>query len=268
MKNKFLLGGILIVLFVGAGCKPESPTPFSSPSSLYFGAPNVFSLNYTSGTTFSFATYPHRTVDTFMVQVTLSGNPSPKDRSFSMATLDTTAANAVEGTDYLLLPSYTFPANATSVNIPVILNRTPILDSIALNFYLKIAPNKDFSASTNSQSVYHIQVTYLQKPSTWDNLPSGVTGWAGVKTNFGTWTKTKYLLILNALYNPVTDSSVASFPYYSAAGQYPPVFTQYLQMVKNYINVNYPGNNGGVGATLRDPDAPNDTTIKVGPADY
>jgi hypothetical protein len=268
MKKMFLLGGIMIVLLAGAGCKPESPTLFTSPASLYFGAPNVFSLNYTSGTQFSFATYPHRTVDTFLVQITLSGTPSPKDRSFSVVPLDTTAANAVEGTDYLLQPSYTLPANAASVNIPVILYRTPILDSVATNFYLKVVPNKDFSASTNAQSVYNIQVTYLQKPSTWDLMPSGVTGWAGVKTNFGTWTKTKYLLILNALYNPVTDSSVANFPYYSAAGQYPPVFTQYLQLVKNYLNLNYPGNYGGVGPTLRDPDAPNDTTIKVGPADY
>lgn len=268
MKNKFLLGGLLIVLLAGAGCKPESPTQFSSPASLYFGEPNVFNLNYTSGTTFSFATYPHRTVDTFMVQITLSGNPSPKDRPFSVVAMDTAAANAVEGTDYILQPSYTLPANASSVSIPVILNRTAILDSVALNFYLRVAPNKDFAASTNAQSVYNIQVTYLQKPSTWDYLPSGVTGWAGVKTNFGTWTKTKYLLILNALYNPVADSSVANFPYISTAGQYPPVFTQYLQMVKNYINVNYPGNNGGVGPTLRDPDAPNDTLIKVGPADY
>ena len=107
---------------------------------------------------------------------------------------------------------------------------------------------------------------YLQKPSTWGEY----TGfqWAGNQDEFGTWTKTKYKLILDALYDPVSDTTVTEFPYLKSGA--PVIYIQYLQLVRNYIRTNYPGNYSiprGIGATLRDPDN-RDSVIQVGPSNY
>ena len=115
-----------------------------------------------------------------------------------------------------------------------------------------------------------IKTAYLQKPPTWGE-PTGFP-WAGYINNFGTWTRTKYKVILDALYDPVGDTTITEFPLGTrAVNQFPPVYTQYLQIVKNYIRTNYPGNYStpiGIGATLRDPDMPNNPVIQVGPANY
>jgi hypothetical protein len=264
MKKKFIWRGLMAAAIFGA-CRPESPAMFSQKASLYFGTPNLYNTAFTSATQFSFATYPHKTVDTLMVPVSLLGSTSPKDRQFTVATLDTSVANAMEGTDYQLLNPYVLPANATSVNIPVLLYRSSALDSIAINFFLKTVPNQDFAPSNYNQSVYNIGVNYLQKPANWDVSSSGVTGWAKYQNNFGSWTKTKYLLILNALYNSVSDTTTSTFPYNYL--QPAPVCTQYLQIVKNYILTNYPGNYSGTGPKLLDPDA-NNLPVQVGPANY
>lgn len=264
MKKKFIWCGLLAAAIFGA-CRPESPAMFSQQPTLYFGTPNLYVTGATSGTQFSFATYPHKTVDTLMVPVSLLGNTSSKDRQFTIATMDTSIANATEGVDYKLLNPYMLPANATSVNIPVVLYRSPALDSTAINFFLRTVSSKDFAPSNYSQSVYNIRVNYLQKPASWDFASSGVAGWAKYQTNFGSWTKTKYLLILNALYNSVSDTTTSTFPYNYL--QPPSVCTQYLQIVKNYILTNYPGNYSGTGPKLLDPDA-NNLPVQVGPANY
>lgn len=269
MKNRFFIGCLFVLaLCGGVGCKQDLPVSFSQNNALYFGPAATISGNFTGLTQFSFAQYPHRTVDTLMVRVSLLGNISSTDRTFTVATIDTPIANATEGTDYQLQPSYTLPANATYVNIPVILYRSHTLDSTAYSFFLEVVPNQNFATVNNRQAVYNVQATYLQKPSTWDVMPSGVTGWAKYSNNLGTWTKTKYQVVLNALYSQTGDTSIASFPYaYSVA---PAIYTQYLQMVKNYILANYPGNYSkplGVGPTLTDPDA-NNAYIQVGPANY
>jgi hypothetical protein len=66
----------------------------------------------------------------------------------------------------------------------------------------------------------------------------------------------------------VGDTTVSEFPYPRFS---PPTITfQYLQLVKNYLRANYPGNVSspvGIGLTLRDPDAGN-LPVLVGPANY
>ena len=84
----------------------------------------------------------------------------------------------------------------------------------------------------------------------------------------GTWTRTKYKVVLDALYDPVSDTTVSEFPY--GRSQPPAIYIQYLQLVKNYIRTKYPGNYSfprGIGATLRDPDN-KDSVIQVGPSNY
>jgi hypothetical protein len=106
----------------------------------------------------------------------------------------------------------------------------------------------------------------LQKPATWGEI--GGIQWAGYGPNMGTWTKTKYKLILEALYDKTSDTTVTEFPYSRFSA--PAIYIQYLQLTKNYILAKYPGNYSvpeGIGPTLRDPDA-NNQVIKVFPSNY
>jgi len=126
--------------------------------------------------------------------------------------------------------------------------------------------NENFVSGISAKTSLKIKVGYLQKPPTWGDL-TGLQ-WAGYSTNMGTWTKTKYKVVLEALYDPVSDTTVSEFPF-SRFGP-PAIYIQYLQLVKNYIRTKYPGNYStplGVGPTLRDPDA-NNNVIQVGPANY
>ena len=140
------------------------------------------------------------------------------------------------------------------------------MDSTLVSLSLKLSPNQSFTSGITAKTNFKINLAYIQKPPTWGEI--GGSQWAGYSADFGTWTKTKYKVILDALYDPVSDTTVTEFPYNRFAA--PAVYIQYLQLVKNYIRTKYPGNYStplGVGATLRDPDA-NNNVIQVGPANY
>lgn len=255
-----LFGAVLLAF---TACKPDAPSLFSAPDGIYFNAPTD-SLFYT------FAKYPNRLVDTIKVPVSVLGKPVEQDREITIESISGAEANAVEGTHYKLVTPFKIPANSTTAILPVIVFRTADLDREAAVVKLQLKANSHFELGITSKSSIKIKVGYLQKPPTWGD-PTGLP-WAGYSTNFGTWTKTKYKLILDALYDPVSDTTISEFPIGTRfVGQYPPAYNQYLQVVKNYIRTKYPGNYStpvGVGATLRDPDMPNNPVIQVGPANY
>jgi len=249
---------IVVVLFFAA-CKEDVPTMFNQTDGVYFNT-TADSLFY------SFAKYPSRTSDTIKLPVNVLGNVMGTDREISVDVVNGTGMNGVQGVHYKLLGPYKLPANSFSTVLPVVVYRTPDLDSVAINFTLKLTPNANFSAGVTTKTNLKIKIAYLQKPPTWGEI--GVSQWAGYISNFGTWTKTKYKVILDALYDPVSDTTISEFPYNRSAA--PAAYLQYLQLVKNYIRNNYPGNYStplGVGPTLRDPDAAN-SVIQVGPANY
>lgn len=241
------------------GCKEDVPTLFAEPDGIYFSASSD-SVSYT------FAKYPNRTQDTLKLPVTVLGKAAGTDRTITIEKVTASDVNAIEGVHYKLLGPYTFPANKVSTTIPVVVFRTPDMDSLTMTFVLQLKSNESFQSGVSSKTSLKIKVGYLQKPPTWGEYTG--TQWAGHSTNFGTWTKTKYKLILDVLYDPVSDTTVTEFPYPRTSA--PVMYAQYLQIVKNYIRTNYPGNYStpeGIGATLRDPDA-NNQVIKVGPANY
>jgi hypothetical protein len=247
----------LIVVFIA--CKPEVPKMFSASDGIYFSAA-ADSIGYT------FAKYPNRTVDTVKIPVTVLGSPAATDRPITVEVLTGADVNAVEGVHYKLLGPYKMPANQVSTLLPVAIYRTGDLDSISATFKLGLKDNSSFKLGITSKTSIKVKTGFLQKPASWGEF--GGIQWAGYATNLGTWTKTKYKVILNALYDPVSDTTVTEFPF-SRFGP-PVIYIQYLQLVKNYIRTNYPGNYStplGVGATLRDPDA-NNAVIQVGPANY
>ncbi|MDH7463111.1 DUF4843 domain-containing protein [Chitinophagaceae bacterium 26-R-25] len=259
MKRKYI---IIILLAVAAGfaaCKQESPTMFNEQDAVYFSAASD-SIGY------SFAKYPSRTFDTVKVSVTVLGSPVNADREIVVQTVADSSINAKEGVHYKLLAPYKMPANQVTTLLPVLVYRTPDLDSLTATFVLGLQVNNNFKLGFTKKSFIKIKTAYLQKPSSWGETNG--TQWAGSISNFGTWTRTKYKLILDALYDPVGDSTITEFP--GTKAQPPVIYPQYLQLVRNYIRTNYPGNVSsplGVGATLRDPDA-NNAFIQVGNANY
>ncbi len=250
---------VLFATLVFFGCKKDVPTLFDQPDGIYFSTPSD-SMYYT------FAKYPNRLSDTLAIPVTVLGKASTTDRTISIEKSTGSDVNGVEGIHYKLLPPYTLPAGKISTTAKVVVNRTADMDSVVATFILQLKATEEFVSGISAKTSVKVKTGYLQKPPTWGEF--GGSQWGGYSANFGTWTKTKYRVILNALYDPASDSTVSEFPYNRFAA--PAIYIQYLQLVKNYIRTNYPGNYSnpvGIGPTLRDPDA-NNAVIQVGPANY
>ncbi|MBO9204703.1 MULTISPECIES: DUF4843 domain-containing protein [Niastella] len=251
----FTLTGVLLY----SACSPNKPALFEQKTGIYFGAASD-SLNY------SFAKYPKRTTDTLKIPVNVLGDPAASEKTFTVeGTLPAAGTPAIEGVHYKLLNPYTMPAGKLTTTIPVVIYRTPGMDTTVFSFNVKLQPTEDFETAMTTKASYTINLAYLQKPAKWGALNEQVY-WAGNVLNFGTWTKTKYKLILDALYDPVNDTTVTEFPFGYGTNA-PTIAAQYLQLVKNYITINYPGNVGPSGAKLTDPDA-NNQVIQVGKANY
>lgn len=257
---------VLLLLLSLAGCEPNQLIPFEQPSSAYFGNPTISGAPVME-TSYTFAKYPNRQADTLQIPVSIYGEPAGQDREIGITAVDSSIANATQGIEYKLLPPYKMPANKVKTTIPVVVYRTGAMDSVVYTFLLKIKATADLQAGIAAQNMYRVNVAFLQKPIDWD-VYANTQGWAGYSANFGTWTRTKYKVVLDALYSPSGDTSITSFP--GQRFQPPPIFNQYLIVVRNYIRTHYPGNYStplGVGPTLRDPDA-NNAIIQVGPANY
>jgi Domain of unknown function (DUF4843) len=259
MKKEITSILLLTLVLAFVACSPDEPTLFKEPDAVYFSTPSD-SMAYT------FAKYPKRTVDTIKIPVTVLGSPVASDREILIESLAGEDVNAKEGVHYKLLPPYKMSANSVSTTIPVVVYRTGDLDSISATMKLALKENSNFTLGITSKTSIKIKTGFLQKPATWGEF--GGSQWAGSGSNMGTWTKTKYKVILEALYDPSSDTTVSEFPYLRGAA--PAIYIQYLQFTRNYIRAKYPGNFStpeGIGPTLRDPDA-NNQVIKVGPANY
>src|SRR4030095_6166489 len=254
--------GIFYIILLAAilpGCKEDVPTVFAEPDGIYFNAP-ADSMTYT------FAKYPNRLSDTLKIPVTVLGSAAGTDRTISLEKLSGVDINGTEGVHYKLLQPYTLPAGKVSTILPVVIYRTGDMDSLSINFKFQLKANENFVSGISAKTSLKIKLGYLQKPPSWGDL-TGLQ-WAGYSLNMGTWTRTKYKVVLDALYDPVSDTTVSEFPY--GRSQPPAIYIQYLQLVKNYIRTKYPGNYSfprGIGATLRDPDN-KDSVIQVGPSNY
>jgi hypothetical protein len=256
--------GIFYIIILGAilpfaACKEDVPTIFAEPDGIYFSAP-ADSMTYT------FAKYPTRLSDTLRIPVTVLGKPAGTDRTISLEKLSGADINGTEGVHYKLLQPYIIPAGKVSTMLPVVIYKTGDMDSLSFNFKFQLKANENFVSGISAKTSLKIKVGYLQKPPTWGDL-TGLQ-WAGYSLNMGTWTKSKYKVVLDALYDPISDTTVSEFPYTRFAP--PAIYIQYLQLVKNYIRTKYPGNYSiprGIGATLRDPDY-RDSVIQVGPSNY
>lgn len=261
MKLKFQYFAVFSMSLFLFGCK-EDPALFTGSDGLYFGtADTVFS--------YSFAKYPKKLKDTLNLPVSVLGNPSTATRSFSVEVLPASGDGAaIEGTHFKITQNLVIPAKTVSGTIPVVVFRTADLESGKLvKISLRLKKNEDFPAEgISAKQKLTVNLAYIQKPDSWGEFTGSVTGFfAGYQTNFGTWSPTKYKLILDALYDPATATTITEFP---GSRFSPPVsYNLYVATVRNYIKTNYPGNYGLGGAVLNDPDNGN-KPVQVGPANY
>lgn len=258
MKKIFISIPVLAGLFFYIACSPKKPAVFEQKSGIYFGAT-------TDSLLYSFAKYPKRMTDTLHIPVKMLGDAPSTDKTFNIETVNVTGKAAVAGVHFKLLNPYTMPAGQLATTIPVVVYRTPDMDTTVFSFKLQLQANEDFETGMTTKSTYLVNVAYLQKPANW-GTSTGLVWWAGNKSNFGTWTRTKYKLILDALYDPEHDTTVTEFPFGTGTNALP-IGALYLQTVKNYIRINYPANYGGTGNILTDPDASN-LPVQVGAANY
>ncbi|QIL40509.1 DUF4843 domain-containing protein [Pedobacter sp. HDW13] len=243
-----------------SGCSKD-PALFAEADAIYFGTADT-SISY------SFAKYPKKLKDTINVPVNVLGNSAATDRSFSVEILPSANNAAIEGTHFKLLTNLIIPAKSVMGMLPVVVYRTADLENgkqVKINLKLKKDQNFAAEGITTKQKIT-INLGYMQKPDSWGEFTGTVTGFfAGYQTNFGTWSPTKYKVILDALYDPATGVTITEFP---GSRFSPPVaYNLYLATVRNYIKTNYPGNYGLPGAVLNDPDNGN-KPIQVGPANY
>lgn len=264
MSSMKKLRYFLMVLVCGTlavSCE-DKPALYSEQGAIYFGtADTLFS--------YSFAQHPRKIKDTVFVPVNILGDATAADRHFDVEVLHVSdTAGAVEGVHFELGNGGIIPANATVGSLPVIVYRTPDLEEgKAVRFGIRLKKDENFPAEgISARQKLTINLAYIQKPASWGEFTGSITGYfAGYKDNFGTWTPTKYKLILDALYDVNTDMTVTEFP--GSRFSPPVLYNQYVALVRNYIKAKYPGNYGLSGAVLTDPDY-NNLPIQVGPANY
>ena len=98
-------------LLLGAGimllpsCKSNQLIPFEEADAVYFGGPVVFGKPVMESS-YSFAKYPNKTVDTFWLPVSLVGFPAGQDREIVITPVDSSIVNATNGKEYKLLINF------------------------------------------------------------------------------------------------------------------------------------------------------------------
>lgn len=259
LRFQFILAMFAILGIWGCEDKPDL---FKETDGVYFGTADT-------AVSYSFAKYPKKVIDTVRIPVSVLGNSASTDRSIGVEVVPVTDGNAaIEGTHFKILDNSIIPAKAVAGTILVVVYRTSDLEAgKVVKFAIRLKKDQNFPAEgIVGKQKLAINLAYLQKPASWGEFTGSVTGFfAGYNTNFGTWTPTKYKLILDALYDPATGITITEFPG-SRFGP-PIIYSQYLAVVRNYIKAKYPGNYGLGGAVLNDPDN-NNMPIQVGPANY
>jgi hypothetical protein len=259
MKRSYILIFLTGIFFYS--CE-EKPTLYNETDGLYFGTADTI-MSY------SFAKYPKKEIDTIHVPVQVLGSTSLADRSIDINLLQQAGDSAaVEGVHFKLVADPKVAANSVTGTVPIVVYRTADLESGKMvRFAIQLKLNNDFpSQGIASKQKLIVNLAYIQRPLNWGEFTGAITGYfAGYKDNFGTWTPTKYKLILDALYDPTTGTTVTEFPVSRFSP--PIVYNHYVAIVRNYIKTHYPGNYGLAGAVLLDPDNDN-LPIQVGPANY
>ncbi|MDR2129722.1 MAG: DUF4843 domain-containing protein [Odoribacteraceae bacterium] len=205
-RNTTLNTLLLAALLAGAACENTVVNRYESPASLYFyrGGSQVDSTSYS----FFFAA-PSAVEDTLWLDIRLTGIPAGEARPISLVQLNAGETNAARaGTHYVGLddprvaPALVLPASATSAVVPVILLRTPEMDTAAFRLALGIVPDDHFVEGIKDRASFVISITATaEKPAAWDRY---------YDTAFGPWGQEKMRFLIEHVGYTAFDESLAN----------------------------------------------------------
>lgn len=193
IKKYFLPAALLFIL---GSCTKSELTSYAEPDMVYiykdyFGTKN-------DSTTYSFAIKANSlTKDTIKIPVRIMGLAKSTDRVVNVAIV-TDSTTAVAGQHFDLLPTV-IKAGQYTANIEVLVKRAADLQLAEVKLLLEINESADFKPGVPATTPvnpraggnlrYKIKLNdILTKPSNWDTR---------LTTFFGTYSKVKYLYIIN-----------------------------------------------------------------------
>lgn len=218
--EKFLI--IIGLLFsLASGCADHGEETFdSSATMIYFD----LSGSQEDSIVYSFAKTVEMT-HVIEVPVEIAGYPADYDRHFQVVANES-LSTAKAGTHYKALEdSYVLPKGAFTTNVPItVYGADKLLDSVAVSIALQIVANEDFPNSFTKRQQALIKVSnMLEKPQMWDLIYG--------RKYFGTWSKTKYKLILQVC-------EIEELPVYNGPNRY--LLKGYGMKMQNYFKEHYP----------------------------
>jgi len=182
MKNiKYLIFALAIIAL--AACKKEPYKVYTDAAKLQFGpTPNyIYIASHNLGDTtktysFSYGS-PTLIQDTVFFDIYIMGNPSTKDRPFTLQQVNLTdgSVNAVAGTDYkafndpTVSNAYVVKAGQTHALVPVVLLRSAGLKTNTVALKLKVVENGNFQPG--DQALIWRKVIFtdrLSQPAAWN----------------------------------------------------------------------------------------------------
>ncbi|MGX5819452.1 DUF4843 domain-containing protein [Chitinophaga lutea] len=182
MKRNYLL--LLLPVVLAMACKKNEPLLYEEKPAVYFSA-------FSDKDSLVHSMLGAKTNnDTVFVAIRLLGNKADKDRQVTLR-VNAAFTNAKEGLHFeKLKDSYTFPANAFTATIPVVLYKTdPQLSHQYFRLGLDILPSADFGAGYPYRLTARILFTNeLVKPDYWD---------AFLKLYYGDYSKAKHQKIID-----------------------------------------------------------------------
>ena len=209
---------ISVLAFVA--CQENEISTFDNESSLFFfrdiynnnskGTPQLDSTSY------SFFLAGSIQIDTVWLDVLLTGSPSDQDRPFRIVQSNVgEPGGAVAGTHYVafddpeMVKRMVMPANKVSVALPVIMTRTPQMDTEEYRLDMEILPNEYFIQGIKDRVVYVLKITgKATKPANWDSPNSYLA-------TFGEWGQEKMRFIIDYVgYNTFDETLITDYRYY------------------------------------------------------
>lgn len=162
------------IIFLGClltGCQENEMDNFDSDGAVYFQLNTTDWTNATDSVVYSFAGKTEREV-TLNLQVNLMGGAVDYDREIRIS-VDPELTTAEEGVHYQALEdSYTLPAGAYSVQIPVtILGTDPQLENQMVQLALRLEPSEELVLGLSRRTLARIQFSsMLTMPYYWDEF--------------------------------------------------------------------------------------------------
>lgn len=182
MKKKILY--FLLLSTVIWACKKNELAPFEATDNIYLHYLDKDKKQDTTTISYSFAYNPSLGQDTVWVPIIVTGNKASRSRQFVLAVVDT-LTTAVKDLHYEpLKPSYTLPADSTTLKIPIIIkNNDPALAEKSVTLGFRAVAGGDFSADLPLplRTKKIIFSSRLEQPSWWVYWTSQLGNYGRIK---------------------------------------------------------------------------------------